>query len=606
MRQCSGTLRMQNFSMTNKEISKLLNNIAVAYKIKDEKKYRFQLLAYEKAAESIENLPHELQDLYKENKMAGIPGVGPTIQSRLEELFKTGKVEHFESVMRDIPQSVFPLVEIPSLGPKKAFRLVSEFKLNDPQTVIADVEKVAREGKIAPLAGFGEKSQSDILRAIEEFKVGTGKTTRMPLPFANELAEILIAYLKKSPTVIEAQPLGSLRRKRETIGDIDIAVATNNPQEAIDHFIAFPRKERIIERGERSASLLASGGKQVDLMVIPPDGFGAMLQHFTGSKAHNVHLREYALSIGLSLSDFGIKKKGEDNTKYIRYKTEESFYKAIGMQWVPPEMREDTGEIELGLKGALPQIIELSDIKGDFHLHSSFPIEESHDAGQSSMEVMIEKALKLGYHYLGFSEHNPSASKHSEKEILSLLEKRIKFIEQLREKYKKNVHIFSLLETDILASGKLAIPDSAFDYLDASIVSIHSSFSMSRDEMTKRVLNGLSHPKAKILAHPSARLINQRPPIDLDWDKLFDFCKANNKALEINAWPTRLDLTDILTREAVKREIKLFINTDSHAVDQMDLMQYGVTVARRGWATKRDILNAMEYNELNNWFEGGE
>lgn len=592
--------------MTNKEISKLLKNVAAAYKIKDEKKYRFQLLAYEKAAESIENLPHELQDLYKENKLEGIPGVGPTIQSRLEELFKTGKVAHFETVMEDIPNAVFPLIDIPSFGPKKAFRLVSEFKLQNPATVITDVEKIANEGKIAPLAGFGEKSQSDILRAIAEYKVGAGKTTRMPLPFASELAEIIITYLKKSPAVVDAQPLGSLRRRRETIGDIDIAVATNKPQEVLDHFVAYPRKERIMERGERTSSILASGGKQVDLMVIPPDGFGAMLQHFTGSKAHNVHLREYALSIGLSLSDFGIKKKGEDNSKYVRYKTEESFYKAIGMQWVPPEMREDTGEIELALKNALPKIIDLSDIKGDFHLHSNYPLEVSHDSGQNSMDEMIKKAMKLGYTYLGFSEHNPSTGNHTSKEILKLLEKRMKFIEQLRIKYKKDIQIFSLLETDILANGKLAIPEGAFDYLDASIVSIHSSFSMNREAMTKRVLSGLSHPKAKILAHPTARLINQRPPIDLDWDKIFAFCKENNKALEINAWPSRLDLNDILVRVAVKQGIKMIINTDSHATTQMDMMQYGVTVARRGWATKRDILNTMEYNELKVWFEGGE
>jgi len=348
---------------------------------------------------------------------------------------------------------------------------------------------------------------------------------------------------------------------------------------------------------------MASGGRQIDLMVITPDGFGAMLQHFTGSKAHNVHLREYALSKGLSVSDFGIKKKGDEKAEYTKYKTEESFYKALGMEWVPPEMREDTGEIELALAHKLPKILELKDIKGDFHLHSNFPIEESHDAGQNSMEEMIEKALKLGYEYLGFSEHNPSISQHTESEVLKLLEKRMKFIEQLRGKYKKSIQIFSLLETDILANGKLAIPNSAFDYLDATIASIHSSFSMPRDEMTKRVLSGLSHPKAKILAHPTSRLINQRPPIELDFEKLFSFCKENNKALEINAAPQRLDLTDILVREAVKKEVKMFIDTDSHATDQMDLMQYGVTVARRGWATRRDILNTMEYNELKSWFE---
>jgi DNA polymerase (family 10) len=592
--------------VTNNEISKLLNNVAAAYSIKDEKKFRFQILAYEKAAESIENLPTQLQDLYREDKLKGIPGIGPTIQSRLEELFKTGKVAHFEDIMKDIPLSFFPLLNIPSFGPKKAYRLVMEFNLKDPATIIEDIEKIANKGKIASLAGFGEKSQADILRAIAEYRLGKGKTTRMPLPFANELAEIIITYIKKSPAVVEAQPLGSLRRKRETIGDIDIAVATNNPKEVLDHFVAYPHKERVMERGERSSSILASGGKQIDLMVIPPDGFGAMLQHFTGSKAHNVHLREYALSIGLSVSDFGIKKKGDDNSQYKKYKTEESFYKALGMQWVPPEMREDTGEIELALQNKLPQLIELSHIKGDFHLHSNFPIEESHDAGQNSMDEMIQKALSLNYTYLGFSEHNPSSGNHTEEQINKLLEKRLTFIEHLRVKYKKDIQIFSLLETDILANGKLALPDSAFKYLDASIVSIHSSFSMSREAMTERVLKGLSHPKAKIFAHPTGRLINQRPPYEIDMEKIFTFCKEHNKALEINAAPQRLDLIDILVREAVKREIKLIINTDSHATDQMDLMRYGVTVARRGWATKRDILNSMEYNKLAMWFKGGE
>jgi DNA polymerase (family 10) len=591
------------FDVTNLEVSKLLHNVAAAYSITDEKKYRFQIIAYEKAAESIENLPTELNDLYKENKLQGISGVGPTIQSRLEELFKTGKVNHFDDVMKDIPQSVFPLLDIPSFGPKKAYRLAVEFKLNNPDTVIDEIEKIAKNGEIAPLAGFGEKSQSDILRAIGEYKLGKTKTARMNLPYANDLAQIILSYLKKSDAVLEAYTLGSLRRRRDTIGDIDIAVATNKPQVVLDHFTAYPHLERIIERGDRTSSILVSSGKQIDLMVQPPEGFGSLLQHFTGSKAHNVHLREYALSKGLSVSDFGIKKKGDERDGYKKYKTEETFYKALGMQWVPPEMREDTGEIDLALQNKLPKIVELADIKGDFHLHSNFPIEESHDAGQNSMEEMIHKAIQLKYIYLGFSEHNPSIGNHNEKEILRLLEKRYKFIDHLKSVYKKDVQIFALLETDILPNGNLAIPDSAFDFLDATIVSIHSSFSMQRDEMTKRVLKGLSHPKAKIMAHPTARLINQRPPIELDFEKVFAFCKEHDKALEINAAPQRLDLTDILVREAVKQKIRLIINTDSHAVDQMDLMQYGVTVARRGWATSSDILNTKEYNDLNHWFE---
>lgn len=586
--------------MTNAEISKLLNNIAAAYSIQDEKKFRFQIIAYEKAAESIENSPTELKDLAKTGKLSGIPGVGPTIQGRLEELFQTGKVAHFEEVLKDIPPAVFPLLDIPSFGPKKAYRLTTEFKLKDPETVIDDVATIAKEGKIATLPGFGEKSQSDILRAIDEYHRGKTKSARMPLPYASELADNMLAYMKTCDAVEKISTLGSLRRRRETIGDIDMAVATKDPKKVLDHFTAFPHKQRIIERGDRTSSIIVSSGKQIDLMVESPKGFGALLQHFSGSKAHNVHLREYALSKGLSLSDYGIRPKGSDGA-YTLYDSEEKFYKAIGLQWVPPEMREDTGEIELALKNELPTLVELKDVTGDFHLHSSYDIEQSHDQGKDSMETMIEKALKLGYDKIGFSEHNPSISKHTKDQVIKLLEKRLTFIERLRNKYKKKIHIVALLETDILPDGSLAIPDEGFDYLDASIVSIHSVFSQDRETMTKRVLKGLSHPKAKIFAHPNARLINQRPPIELDWEKIFTFVKENNKALEINAAPQRLDLTDVLVREAVKRGIKLIIDTDSHAVDQMDLMQYGVTVARRGWATKRDILNAMPYNEFDQW-----
>lgn len=589
--------------MTNQEVSQLLRNVAAAYSIKDEKKYRFQIIAYQKAADSLENSPTELKELFKQDTLDDVPGVGPSILKYLEELLKTGKVHHFETLFADIPAPVFPLLSVPGFGPKRAYRLVTEFKLHDPKTVIADLLKIAQEGKIAPLSGFGEESQKKVIQALEEYGRGVGKTTRMVLPYANELAKKMIAYLEESPAVKKASSLGSLRRKKDTIGDIDIAVATDEPEKVLDHFVAYPHKERIIERGEHSSSLIVASGRQVDLMVQPTKAFGSLLQHFTGSKAHNIHLREHALDHGLSLSEYGIKKKGSD--AITQYATEETFYEALGLDWVPPEIREDTGEIELAKAHKLPKLIELKDIKGDFHLHSSYPIEPSHDMGVSSMDVMIKKALDLGYEYLGFSEHNPSLSKHTAEQTYDILTKRKTFIEHLDSKYKKSIRVFSLLETDILTDGNLAIDDKSLNLLDASIVSIHSSFSMNREEMTKRVLKGLSHPKAKILAHPTGRLINERRGYELDWDKVFDFCKKNHKALEINSWPLRLDLTDVLAREAVKRGVKLFIDTDSHEVSQMDMMEYGVSVARRGWATKDDILNAMPYNELKAWFEMG-
>ncbi len=577
----------------------MLRHVAAAYSIKDEKKYRFQIIAYQKAADAIEQSTSEVKDLIKEDRLKSFPGVGPSIRAHLTELMESGKVRHFDDVMKDIPLSLFPLMDIPSFGPKKAYRLVSHFKLTDPKTVIADVKKLARTDKIADLEGFGEKSQSDILRALEEFGQGVDKVTRMALPFAGEIADKLVQYMKMSKDVKEVYPLGSLRRRKETIGDVDIAVATNEPQKVLEYFTKYPYKERIIEKGDASASILISGGKHIDLMVQPPEAFGSLLQHFTGSKEHNVHLREYALKKGLSLSEYGIRKK-DNPSKLIQYGDEKKFYHALGLEWIPPELREDSGEIELAQKHELPKLIELSDIKGDFHLHSSYPIEPSHDMGADTMETMIKKANDLGYDYLGFSEHNPSQSKHTQQEIYKILLQRSKKIDQLRS--TRSVRIFSLLETDILPNGALAVPNDALELLDGTLVSIHSVFSMSKAEMTKRVLKGLSHPKAKILSHPTGRLINERPGYDLDWKEIFDFCKSENKALEINAYPSRLDLSDKMVREAINHGVKLFINTDSHAVSQMDLMQYGVSVARRGWATKDDIWNATEYNKLHEWF----
>ena len=575
--------------MTNSEISRLFRNLAAAYSIKDEKKYRFQIIAYQKAADIIEHSVSEFSELYRENKLENIPGIGSTIKSYLEELFTSGSVKHFKEVLKDIPEAIFPLLDIPGFGPKKAFKLVSNYKLSNPDTVISDLIEIAKSGKIAGLAGFGEKSQQDIIRSIEEYGLGKTKTVRMVLPYASEIAEKIINYLFESKAVLKANTLGSLRRKASTIGDVDIAVASNDPKAVLDHFNSYPGKKRTIERGDKSSSILVASDRQVDLMVTSPEGYGALLQHFTGSKQHNVHLREYARALGLSLSEYGIKNKQGELRKV---KTEEEFYGALNMSWIPPEIREDTGEIELAIKHNLPKLIELSDIKGDFHLHSAYPIEPSHDMGQSSMEEMIKQALDLKYTYLAFTEHNPSISRHNQQQIFDILHKRNNFIEQLKIKYNKFIHIFSLLELDILPSGELAIDDKSLELLDGAVISIHSVFDMDRSVMTDRVLKGLSHPKAKILAHPTGRLLNQRSGYDLDWDRVFEFCKQNNKALEINSWPLRLDLPDSLVRKAVEKGILLAIDTDSHAVEQMNLMSYGVSVARRGWATASDILNA--------------
>lgn len=586
--------------MTNQEIVHLLRNIAASYAIKDEKKYKFQIIAYQKAADSIEHASTELKTLYENDALEKVPGIGPTIKGRLEELFKTGRVEHFNEVMKDISPAVFPLLDIPSFGPKKAYKLVTHFKLTEPKTVIEDIKKLAVDNRIAELEGFGEKSQADILQAITEYKTGTTKTGRMVLPKAFILSQEVLGYLKKSKHVIDAQPLGSLRRMVSTVGDIDIAVTTKDAAAVIEHFVNFPAKERVIEKGPTTASLLIGGGKHVDLLVLPPEQFGSLLQHFTGSKHHNVALREYSLKKHFSLSERGIKLQKE-NDKLVEFKTEEKFYNYLGMDWIPPELRENTGEIEAAINHRLPNLIELKDMKGDLHIHSNYPLDSSHDYGNAEMSEMLDVAISKNYEYLAFSEHNPSISNHTPAEVYEILKKRKDKIEQLKETYKKSIRIINLLEVDILASGNLALDDKSLELVDAAIVSIHSSFNTPMDKMTDRILKGLAHPKAKILAHPTGRLLNSRTGYDVDWKRLFEFCKTHNKALEINAWPERLDLPDTLVKEARDQEIKFVIDTDSHAISHMDNMFYGVAVARRGWCTKDDILNSWPYEKFFKW-----
>jgi len=588
--------------MSNQELAKLLRNVAAAYTIKDERKFHFQIVAYLNAADTISDLTKEVKDYYDENKLEEIPGIGTTLRSRLEELFKRGKVSHFEWALKGIPEAVFPLLDVPSFGPKKAYRLVKEFKLKNPGTVLEDLEKIGKKGEIAPLKGFGEKSQSDILRAISEFKLGAGKTTRMNLPYAQEIADKIVSYMKESKYVIRVEPLGSLRRQMATIGDIDLAVASNKPSEVLTHFVSYPYLERVIEKGDVSASILTSGGKQIDLLIQPPNCFGSLLQHFTGSKNHNVRLRELALKNELSLSEYGIKDLKQKSRSIMEYASEEKFYDALGMQWIPPEMREDQGEIELAQKHNLPKLVELRDIKGDLHLHSNYPIEPSHDLGKNDFSEMVVKARELGYEYLGFSEHNPSQAKHTSQKIYEILQKRDEKIEQFKSNIK-DVRIFKLLEIDIMPNGSLAIDNRSLELLDGAIVSIHSVFNMNKEDMTKRAIAGLSHKKAKILAHPTGRLLSDRQGYELDWEKIFDFCKKNQKALEINSWPDRLDLPDSIIRLAVDNGVKMIINTDSHAVWQMTLEKYGVSMARRGWATKNDILNTLSYNDFLDWLK---
>lgn len=603
--------------MTNLEIAELLRQMSAAYLILGEN--RFKIIAYDRAADSIEHLTSELKDYWDDGKLEEVPGVGKGIADSLDELFRTGKVRHFEEVKKKIPQAIYPLLLVPGIGPKKAYKLVLELGLKSEKTVIDDLEKAATAHKIEPLEGFGEKSEQDILQAIATYRKGSIKENRMVLSIADSIAQALMVYLKKHEAVEDVDVLGSLRRQVSTIGDVDISVATKKPEAVLDYFLEYPHQE-LIERGPTGASVRLHNGRQVDLRVQDPEGYGAMLQYFTGSKNHNIQLRTYALSRGLSLSEHGIKhvKTG----KIDKIKTEEAFYKALGLPYIEPELREDKGELELAKAGKLPKIVELSDMKGDLHIHTNYDLQSSHDLGANPVEDYLDMAAELGYEYIGVSDHNPKTSGLSESQIVDIMKRRQEFYQKhyenwilgssprmtkkeergMTKKERESVHIFVSCEVDITPDGTLALPEAAFEYVDMAVVSLHSSFTQDRKTVTKRILTALgSHPKVRVMGHPTGRLLTRREGVDANWPEVFEFCAKHDIAMEINAYPDRLDLPDALVYDAVKKGVKFTIDTDSHAADQMAMMKYGVSVARRGWASARDIVNTKGYNEFKKW-----
>jgi len=576
-----------------------LRAVAAGYQIKHEKapNSRFRIIAYQRAADAVEHLTSEAKNLWEEGNLDEVVGIGKTIADHLDELFKTGKVKHFEELLDGLPPAMFELMRVPGIGAKRAYKLSKELGITKAHGAVKKLASAAKHGKIRNLEGMGEQSELQILQTVAQVK---SKSTRFLLPFAQSIADDVIAYMKRNPNVEKIDPLGSLRRQVATVGDVDISVASDHPEEVIAHFVAYPKKTKLIEAGPHSAAILVPGGLHVDLMVQPSKAYGALLQHFTGSKDHNVALRTLMLKKGLSLSEYGIQKIDKPGTEL--FDDEVKFYRRLGMDWIPPEIREDRGEIQAAIAHKLPHLVELSDIKGDLHLHSNFLKETSHDSGRDSMEKMVEIAETLGYEYVAFTEHNPKREE-SESKILDELKRKKEEVDHLnssRESLheKRVIKVFNSLEVDIRPSGELALPERAFETLDFAVAAVHSSFRGLRADQTKRILAAIEHPKVKILAHPTGRLLTGREGIDADWEKIFESCLKNKVILEINSWPARLDLPDQLVHDAVKAGLKLAVSTDSHATEQMELMRFGVSVARRGWAEASDIINTLGYTEV--------
>jgi len=567
--------------MTNLQIAQLLRAVAAALELTPGDN-RFRQIAYERAADAIEHSSSEAKDLWDDNELASLPGVGESIASHLDELFRTGKVRHFDSILKEFPPALFELLDIPGVGPKNALKLCKALGITSAHSAISKLEKAAKKGQVALIEGFGEDSQAKILTGIIEQK---GRSKRLLLNTAQTIADSIQNWMEKIPQVEKINALGSLRRQASTVGDIDLSVASDDARAVIEHFTKYPQKSRVLEAGTQTASLILPNEYQVDLMVQPSQAYGSLLQHFTGSKHHNILLREYALKKGLSLSEHGIKRAG----KVVQFESEQKFYNFLGLDWIPPELREGENEIQLALTHKIPKLVELADIRGDLQIHSNIDVEPSHDLGESTLRELAEKAKQLGYEYIGLTEHNPAVSGHTEGKIEELIKKKTEIVHSFHD----SIHIFNGMEIDIQPGGKRALPDKCLSMLDYACVSVHSSFRQNKSDMTKRVLAALDHPKVKFFAHPTARLLNEREGIELDWDQIFDFCLKNGKWLEIDGWPNRLDLPDVLAHEAVKSGVKIVIDTDSHSADHLDYMRYGVSVARRAWCTRNDIVNTL-------------
>src|SRR3989339_1941045 len=425
-------------TMTNLEIAKLFRAVAAALSL-TKGDNRFRVIAYERAADAVEHSSSEIKDLWDNQELDTLTGIGSNIASHLDELFKTGKVRHFDQILKPFPPALFELLEIPGIGPKNALKLCKALGISQAHSAISRLEKAAKNGHIRSLTGFGIESEADIIKNIREFR---GRSRRMLLPIAQTIADEITAWLKKSSFVSQVYPLGSLRRQASTVGDVDIAVSSDNAPAVIAHFTNYPKKSRVLEAGDKTASLILPSGFQVDLMVQPPAAYGALLQHFTGSKHHNIKLREYALKKGYSLSEYGITPRpstslsnpspiiGEGRKgEVLSFPTEEKFCNFLGLDWIPPELREGENEIELAKLHQLPKLVELSDIRGDLQMHSDFNIEPSHDLGLSSVDELCDKARELGYEYIGITDHNPAVSGHTQAQILDLIKKRTEVIQ---------------------------------------------------------------------------------------------------------------------------------------------------------------------------------
>jgi DNA polymerase (family 10) len=571
--------------MNNRQLADTFTLIANLSEIKGEIIYK--TLAYRKAAESLTSLGREASEYWKEGKLEEIPGVGKAISEKIDELLKTGKLQFLEKLKKEVPPGLADWLQVPGLGPKKIALIWKTLNI----TTLAQLEKAARAGKLRDMPGMGAKSETQIITGIESLSRRSG---RIPLGRAWPLARDIIAALKKVKGVAAAEPAGSLRRMRSTVGDLDILVASKGSSAVMEAFVHLPGVSRVLGKGDTKSSIEFSDGVRAQVWVHPPERFGTALVYATGSKDHNVRLRELALDKGLSLSEHSLTKtkgKGE-----ILCATEEEVYKTLGLPWIPPELREDRGEVQAALANKLPKLIEVKDIQADLQTHSTW------SDGKLSMLEMAQAAARRGMKVIAFTDHSVSLGVTGGLSIQDH-KKQAAEIKKIQAKLGDSILVLHATEVEIKADGKLDYPDEFLASLDLVLASLHTSLRQPREKVTQRLLNAIRNPHVDIIGHPTGRLIPDREGADLDMDALLKAAAESGVAMEINAHPSRLDLDDNYARRAKELGIPLSINTDAHSEGDLDVLPYGVATARRAWVEPKDVINCWPTKKLLDWLK---
>jgi DNA polymerase (family 10) len=565
----------------NREVAGLLYEMAELLELHAEN--RFKIIAFSKAARAIESLPENISIVCKEKRLQSIPGVGKAIAQKVEEYLRTGQILAHEELLAKTPPGLVKLLQISGLGPKTVFMLHEKLNI----TNLEELENAAKEHRIRRLPRMGPTRETNILRSIERYKK---RSTRILFSTAEPIVNDILAYLRGIEGLEHITAAGSFRRAKETVGDIDILATAGRPEEIVAAFVRMPLVEEVLAKGPTKASVIVKETIQVDLRIVEHQSFGTVLQYFTGSKEHNVRLRQLALSRGYSLSEYSLTRLADSRDLF--FDREEEVYAALGLPYIPPEMREDRGEIEAALQGNLPRLVEQKDVRGDLHVHSDW------SDGRASILEMAHAALALGYEYIALCDHSPSigiaGGLTPEK-----LEQKIEAIASANEELEGiGITVLAGTEVDIKANGRLDYADDLLARCDVVVASVHMSQQQTERAITGRLISAIENENVDIIGHPTGRIIDQREPYEVDMQAVLQAAARTNTVMEINSHPSRLDLNDINAKAAREMGVRLSINSDAHDAEQLLTMKYGVNVARRAWLEKKDVLNALSLKEL--------